>query len=59
MFVSFTGRYPRLSVHELPQNDKLIVYDPANESTFKKMEKQKSKIVQKRWCVEPFLFLGA
>ena len=39
MFVSFTGRYPRLSVHELPKNDKLIVYDPANESTFKKIEK--------------------
>ena len=40
MFVSFTGRYLRLSVHELPKNDKLIVYDPAKESTFKKMEKQ-------------------
>ena len=40
MFVSFTGRYLRLSVHELPQNDKLIGVDPAKESTFKKMEKQ-------------------
>jgi hypothetical protein len=44
MFVSFTGRYLRLSAHELPQHYKLIVYDPAKESTFKKME---NKIVQR------------